>query len=277
METNKAMQIKVKLTKTGKPHKASLEKAKKEIKANFSELKPENIDPALLPFYNRVESEKKRGKLNKNKLRRPNGTFYSAAENLALENAIKIYGIEKEISKEEIMSDKNLLATLAEKVFEDTISITKDTDLLIDFLKRKKFEKITLVDQNGKEQEVNLVNAIFILKTSNKLILEIAQEELFQLWNKISFNPAGKFAKIYFVNPKGLSKEELLDTIETQMNSANFGGASSPKQVKQPKKKKTPLNDPEPAQMLDNGKTTKEGKNKKPNKQGTNKPGDKIS
>lgn len=271
------MEIKIKLTKTGKPYKSSLEKAKREIKANFSEVKKESLPKALQGYYNQVASGKRRGEANKQRLRKIDGTFYTSAESLALKNAIKTTGIEKEISEEEILKDKTLLSALAEKVFKDTISITKDTDLLVDFLKRKKFQKITLIDQNGNKQEVDLANAIFILKDSNKKILEKTQEELFQFFNKITHNPAGKFAEINYINPEGLSAEELLDTINAEMQSGNFGAASSPKNTKQPNKDKndpeplTPANDPEPPKTTGNGKSKKgkadkKGKNKKSDK-----------
>lgn len=269
------MEIKIKLTKTGKPYKSSLEKAKREIKANFSEVKKESLPKALQGYYNQVASGKRRGEANKQRLRNESGKFYTSAESNAIKKTIKTTAIETGISEDELIKNKSLFKTIVQKTLEDSISLTKDTDLLVDFIKRQKFEKITLIDQNGNKKVVNLANAIFILKQSNKKILEKTQEELFQFFNKITFNPAGKFAEINYINPKGLSAEEILDEINSEMESGNFGAASSPKKTKQPNKQE--LNDPEPPQMLDNGKTNKKGKNKKPNKQGTNKPRNKIS
>lgn len=271
------MEIKIKLTKTGKPYKSSLEKAKREIKANFSEVKKESLPKALQGYYNQVASGKRRGEANKQRLRNESGKFYTSAESNAIKKTIKTTAIETGISEEELIKNKSLFKTIVQKTLEDSISITKDTDLLVDFIKRQKFEKITLIDQNGNKKVVNLANAIFILKQSNKKILEKTQEELFQFFNKITFNPAGKFAEINYIDPKGLSAEEILDEINSEMESGNFGAASSPKKTKQPKEDKkdpeplTPANDPEPPKTTGNGKSKKgkadkKGKDKKSNK-----------
>jgi hypothetical protein len=261
------MEIKIKLNKNGKPNKNSLKAAKARLKESFETVKPEQLPKQLQGYYRQIESGKKRGEANKNKLRTSTGKFFSAAAGLEFKKLVKSFAIEKGISEQEILKDKELFKIVEQKVLTDTLTITKDTDLLIDFLKREKFENITLVDQNGKKTKVTLEKAILELKENNKKILSILQESKFGFYNKITFNPSGKFAEINYISVTNQSEEQLNDEINEEMESGNFGAFGSPANPK-----KEPEEEPENITT-----NVQKAKNKKPNKQGTNKSGNKIS
>lgn len=213
----------IKFTKTGKPYKKSLQKAKEFVKKNFKNLKKEDLPKEVKGYFGQIESGKKRGEANKLRLKNPQtGKFLTSLESKAVKDLVKQTSIDLNINKDELTKNKDLYLSIVDKALNDTISITKDTDLAIDFLKRQGFKKIVLVDQNGKEKSVNLENAIFILKENQKKIMQIFEAKKFSSWNRLTYNPAGRKIKINYVKVKNESAEELQDIIDSETESGNF-------------------------------------------------------
>jgi hypothetical protein len=260
--------IKIKFNKNGKPNKNSLKAAKIKLKKTFNEVKIDDLPKELRGTYNQIASGKKRGEANKNKLRTSTGKFFSAAASLEFKNLLKSFAIEKKLSEEEILKDKQLFKILEQKVLTDTLTITKDSDLLIDFIKRENFKKLFLIDQNGNKKQVSIEQLVLEIKTTNKKILEKLQDSKFGFWNRITYTPSGQFAQInYIVFPDTISQQDLNDIINKQMAAEKFGAYGSP-----PNKGKKEI------EKTDKQKTNVEkAENKKPNKQGANKSGNKVS
>ena len=269
------MEIKLKLNKNGKPNKNSLNAAKKKVKENFAEINPQELPKELKGTYNQIASGKKRGENNKNKLRTSKGTFFSAAAELEMRKQIKTFAIEINSTEEEILNNKELFKIIEQKVLTDTVTITKDTDLLIDFLKRKPFKELFLIDQNGNKTAASLEQVILELKLSNKKILEKLQENKFGFYNRVTYTPSGQFAEINYISfPDNITADDLNDIINKEMESGKFGAYGSPTNpAPAPEPKPDPIT-PTPENITTN---VQKGKNKKPNKQGTNKSGNKIS
>lgn len=267
--------IKLKFNKNGKPNKNSLKAAKIKLKKTFNEVKIEDLPKELKGTYNQIASGKKRGENNKNKLRTSKGTFFTAAAELEMRKMIKSYAIEKGFTEEEILNDKTLFKIVEQKVLTDTVTITKETDLLIDFLKRKPFKELFLIDQNGNKKPASLEQVILELKLSNKKILEKLEESKFGFYNRITFTPSGQFAEInYIVFPDTISQQDLNDIINKEMSAEKFGAYGSPTNPG-PEIEEVPK---DPIPLPDNLKTNvKKAKNQKPNKQGANKSGNKVS
>jgi hypothetical protein len=260
--------IKLKFNKNGKPNKNSLKAAKAKLKQSFETVKQDQIPKQLQGYYRQIENGKKRGEANKNKLRTSTGKFFSAAASLEFKKLVKSFAIEKKLSEEEILKDKQLFKILEQKVLTDTLTITKDSDLLIDFLKRENFRKLFLIDQNGNKKQVSIEQLVLEIKTTNKKILEKLEESKFGFWNRITYTPSGEFAEVNYINfDDNISPEDLNDIINEEMESENFAAYGSP-----PNKGK------EEIENTDKDKTNVEkAENKKPNKQGTNKSGNKVS
>jgi len=268
----------IRINKNGKPHAGDFKRAKAAIKANFENINPDNLTKFERGYYNQVASGKKRGALNAARLRNPEtGSFLSKPEAFEVEKRIKSTSIETGFSREEILKNKQALTAITKLAISGEIAGAKDTDLLIDFLKRKEFKKITLIDQNGKAKKVNIEKAIFILKSSQKKVFQNMGGEKFTSWNKFNFAPSGKFIEINYFNPEGLTPEEIEEEIE---ENEEFGFYGSPgAKSEEPEEKeipeiKTPV---KKAANVKARKANKKGKNKKPNKRNANKSGNKIS
>ena len=259
--------IKIKFNKNGQPNKNSLKAAKIKLKKTFNEVKIEDLPKELKGTFNQIASGKKRGEANKNKLRTSTGKFFSAAASLEFKKLVKSFAIEKKLSEEEILKDKQLFKILEQKVLTDTLTITKDSDLLIDFLKRENFRKLFLIDQNGNKKQVSIEQLVLEIKTTNKKILEKLEESKFGFWNRITYTPSVEFSEVnYIIFNDDIRPEDLNDIINEEMESENFGAYGSP-----PNKGK------EEIEKTDKDKTNVEkAENKKPNKQGTNKSGNKV-
>jgi len=267
----------IRINKNGKPNKRDFDRAKKEIKANFENINPDQLSKFEKGYYNQVASGKKRGALNAARLRNPEtGAFLSKPEAFEVEKRIKSTQVETGFSREEILKNKEALKAITKLAISGEITAAKDTDLLIDFIKRKEFKKITLIDQNGKESKVSIEKAVFMLKSSQKKVFQSMGGEKFTSWNKFTFAPSGKFIEIQYFNPKGLTEEEIESEIE---ENEDFGFYGSPgPNTKEPETEETETPQPiKKAKNVAKRKTNKKGENKKFNQRNTNKPRNKIS
>jgi hypothetical protein len=216
---------KIKYLKNGKPNKASKEKIKAFVKENFATLKGAVLPPEFIAKYNQVASGKKRGELNKQRLRNPeNGHMLNSAESLAIKNAVKNYAINKGIDKAEVFAKKDLYRKVFDAEIKNEVTITKDPDLIIDILKRGHFKEITITDQNGKSKKVSIEKAAFLLATTKQKLTELFQADKFASYHKITYKELATKLDIFIPNFKGLSPEEIEDLInELEEDFGAFG------------------------------------------------------
>jgi hypothetical protein len=247
------MKIKIRINKNGKPNKGDFDRAKKFIKANFQSIKVEDLPKAAAGYYKRVEAGKKQGALNAKRLRNPaTGSFLSKPEAFEVNKKITQTALELNTTREEILNNKEVLKDITKLAIEGAISSTKDTDLLIDFFKRKEFKKIILIDQNGKRKKVSKEMAAFILKQNQQKIMAMFEGQKFGSWNKFNFTPSGKLLEINYYNVGKKSAEEIEEDLEEGSEGIEFGFYGSA----------APLS----KNNNEENKSGSEGKNKKPNK-----------
>lgn len=218
----------LKITKTGKPYKRSLEKVRKFVKENFSELKKESLPKQVQGYYAQIENGKKRGEANKQRLKNPEtGKFLTSGESKAVKDLVKNAAKEIGIEQNQLIENRDLYKSIVDKALNDKISITKDTDLAIDFLKRQNFKSIVLVDQNGKEKKAPIEKAILILKENQKKIMQLFEGKKFSSWNRLEYNTSGKKIKINYIKVGKETPEELQEIIDDQTEAGNFGSYGS--------------------------------------------------
>jgi hypothetical protein len=246
------MKIKIRINKNGKPNKGDFDRAKKFIKANFASIKVDDLPKAAAGYYKRVEAGKKQGALNAKRLRNPEtGSFLSKPEAFEVNKKITQTALELKVSREEILNNKEVLKDITKLAIDGAIASTKDTDLLIDFFKRKKFKSIVLIDQKGNRKEVSKEQAALILKQNQQKIMALFEGEKFGSWNKFNFTPSGKFIEINYYNVEQKSNEEIEEDLEKGSENIEFGFYGSA----------APLN-----KNNNEEESGEKGENKKPNK-----------
>lgn len=254
--------LNIRFTKSGKPYKNDVLRAKKAIKANFEKIDPADIkDKGLLRYYSQVKGGKTQGKRNAARLRKPDGTFYNAVESHAIKEEIKDFVIDKQgaISEQDILKDKDLLNRIAKFALEREITLTKDTGNVLDFLNRNKFENITLIDQNGIEYpNLTLQEAEFTIRENLRELMRVFKGQKFASWTRYTTSNGGQDIKVYFFDMLSLSVESLetiMELLKQEEESGTFGAYGSPIKGKKNNEKKI---------------------NKKPNGKGANKQGNKT-
>jgi hypothetical protein len=250
------MKIKIRINKNGKPNKGDFDRAKKFIKANFQSIKVEDLPKAAAGYYKRVEAGKKQGALNAKRLRNPaTGSFLSKPEAFEVNKRINQSAIELKVTREEILNNKEVLKKITKLAIEGAIESTKDTDLLIDFMDRKEFKEIIVINQNGKRKKVTKEEAAFISKDNQQKIMSMFEGEKFGSWNRFNFTPSGKFLELFYYEVPNKTLEEIEEDLDKGEQTTVFGFYGS-------------------AQIINKeneSQTGKEGENKEPNIKGPDK------
>jgi hypothetical protein len=265
----KKLSYNVRLNKSGQPRKGEIERVKANIKANFDKVKKEDLSAqpkAIISYYNQIESGKKRGELNKKRLR-IDGKFLSKPAAKALTQRAEQFILDKKLtskyeSAKEFLAENPSLAKKLYNVAVKDIWTTQDrTDKVFDFIGRNSFEKINLIDQNGNRiDNITKHQAEFIIRESLRELFLIFKGDKFQSWNKYSITNAGREITINYFNMEGLEGESpetiqiMLSKEEKDQNTGAYGSPTA--KGKAPKSK---------------NKNYGTKKNKKPNRKKPNK------
>jgi hypothetical protein len=257
----KKLSLNVRLNKSGQPRKGEIERVKANIKANFDKVKKEDLSAqpkAIQSYFNQVASGKKRGELNKNKLRDAKGQFLSKPAAKALIQRTEQFILDKNLQSkyenakeflDENPTEKNMLLNLA---VNDIITLTDRTDNIFNRLDRNDFQNITLVDQNGEKLEgLTKQQAEFFIRENLRELFRVFKGDKFQSWHRYTISNAGQNIEINYFNMESLegeSPETIQEILSEQEESGNFGAYGSPTN----KGKKNETNKSEKP----NGKTT---------------------
>lgn len=254
------MAIKLRINKNGKPNAGDLKRAKAFIKSNFDKVKKEELPKPLQGYANQIESGKRRGELNKNRLRDTSGRLYSKIKEKAILDAAKDFLKDTgktDLSPRDILKDNKVKKQLENLAFQNTVSLSAMHDKVIDYLRRNDFKEFEIIDQNGQIIPFDSVNEmILFLQDNQKQLFSRFEKELFQSFNKYSVSQGGEKIQVYtFVYEKDQneSKETILERIKEMEQNGEFGVIGSP-----PKKGKKPKN----GKKTDNKKLNRKGGNK---------------